>query len=230
MIKNKICVMLVDDHCMIRQGLCALLAADSDIMVIGEVGSGEALLQEIEKGVRPDVVLMDINMQGISGIEATKLLRERLPGVHVIGLTATDEDDTILAMLQAGACSYVIKSMAANELVSAIKGAYSRKPTMPTEIQHKLQQSLRRTFPLHNSYHPIALLPGLTRREKDVIQTLMEGYSNKEIARHLFISERTVQTHLSNIFTKMNVTSRTEAVLVAMRDGWLFRQTAANQM
>jgi DNA-binding NarL/FixJ family response regulator len=101
---------------------------------------------------------------------------------------------------------------------------------MPTEIQHKLQQSLRRTFPLHNSYHPIALLPGLTRREKDVIQTLMEGYSNKEIARHLFISERTVQTHLSNIFTKMNVTSRTEAVLVAMRDGWLFRQTAANQM
>jgi DNA-binding NarL/FixJ family response regulator len=188
---------------------------------VGEAVSGEALLQEIEKGIHPDVVLMDVQMRGMSGIEATKQVKQRLPDIHVIGLTATEDDGTILEMLQAGACSYLIKSMAASDLIKAIRSACSSNPVLPPEIHHRLQRYLGRNRPLHNTYQAASPLPGLTRREKDVVKTLLQGYSNKEIARRLYISERTVQTHLSNIFSKMKVASRTEVVLVAMRDGWL---------
>lgn len=213
-------VMITDDHDLMRQGLRALLQLEDNIAVIGEAGSGEALLQEIENGSKPDVVLMDVQMRGMSGIEATKQVKERLPHTHVIGLTAMEDDSTIMEMLQAGASSYLIKSMAANDLIKAIRSACGNNPGLPAEVQRRLQRRLGRTRLLHNTYTPQPL-PGLTRREKDVVQTLLQGYSNKEIARRLFISERTVQTHLSNIFNKMKVTSRTEVVLVAMRDGWL---------
>jgi two-component system, NarL family, response regulator LiaR len=218
---NTIRVMLADDHDILRQGLRALLETEENIRVIGDANSGEGLLQEIERGARPDVVLMDVFMRGISGIEATKMLKQRLPNVQVIGLTALEEDDTILNMLQAGACSYLVKSMAANDLVRAIRAAYNQEPWVPANIQRRLHYLVGRQTPFHNSYRTGEAMPSLTRREKDVVRTLLEGYSNKEIARRLFISERTVQTHLSNIFTKMGVTSRTEAVLVAMRDGWV---------
>jgi len=217
---NRIRVMLTDDHELMRQGLRALLQDEENIEVMGEAGSGEALLREIEQGAKPDIVLMDIQMRGMSGIEATKQLKQRLPQTHVIGLTAVEEDTTIIEMLQAGACSYLIKSMAATDLIKAICSAYNDAPWLPTDIQRRLQRHItfKHTLPTTFRSKPII---DLTRRELDVVKTLLEGYSNKEIARRLFISERTVQTHLSNIFTKMNVTSRTEVVLVAMRDGWL---------
>jgi DNA-binding NarL/FixJ family response regulator len=214
-------VMLADDHDILRQGLRALLELEENIRVIGDASSGEDLLQEIDRGAQPDVVLMDIFMRGMSGIEATKILKERLPRVQVIGLTALEEDDKIVSMLQAGACSYLVKSMAANDLVRAITAAYHQEPWVPADIQRRLHYLVNRQHPFHNSYRGTGPMPGLTRREQDVVRTLLEGHSNKEIARRLFISERTVQTHLSNIFTKMNVTSRTEVVLAAMRDGWL---------
>jgi NarL family two-component system response regulator LiaR len=214
-------VMLADDHDLLRQGLCALLQMEENIVVVGEANSGENLLLEIERGARPDVVLMDVYMHGMSGIEATKRLKERLPHVQVIGLTAMEEDDTIMNMLQAGACSYLVKSMAANDVIRAIRSAYRHDPWVPANIQRRLHHIMSHYAPFHSAFRGGAHLPALTDREKDVIKTLMEGYSNKEIARRLVISERTVQTHLSNIFSKMNVTCRTEAVLVALRDGWL---------
>jgi DNA-binding NarL/FixJ family response regulator len=213
-------VMLADDHDILRQGLSALLRLEENIHVIGEANSGEQLLQAVQRGARPDVVLMDIVMSGMSGIEATRQLKQRLPNVQVIGLTASDEDETIFNMMQAGACSYLIKSMSPQEVVQAIHAAYNRDPWVPASIQRRLPSIFSRPRLMHNSYR-MTPPPPLTQREQDVMQTLLQGYSNKEIARHLVISERTVQTHLSNIFTKLNVTSRTEAVLIAMRDGWL---------
>lgn len=214
-------VMLADDHEVLRQGLSALLRMEENIHVIGEANSGEQLLQEVQRGARPDVVLMDVTMNGMSGIEATRQIKQHLPNVQVIGLTASEEDETILNMLQAGACSYLVKSMTPQEVVHAIRTAYHREPWVPSSIQRRLPSLFSRPRPLHNSYRMAPTSPSLTQRERDVLQTLLQGYSNKEIARHLIISERTVQTHLSNIFIKMNVNSRTEAVLAALRDGWL---------
>jgi DNA-binding NarL/FixJ family response regulator len=214
-------VMLTDDHDILRQGLSALLQLEENIVIVGEANSGESLLQEIERGARPDVVLMDVFMRGLSGIEATRALKQRLPKVQIFGLTAMEEDDTILSMLQAGACSYLVKSMAAKDVVKAIRSAHQQDPWVPATIQRRLRYLMGDQSTFHSHFRATPPLPILTLREKDVVKTLMEGHSNKEIARRLVISERTVQTHLSNIFSKMNVTSRTEAVLMAMRDGWV---------
>lgn len=214
-------VMLADDHEMMRQGLRAVLQQEDNIAVIGDVNSGEALLHQIGKGVHPDVVLMDVQMTGMSGIEATKKVKELLPEVHVIGLTAIDEDFTIAEMLRAGACSYVIKAAAASELVQAIRSAYTHNPTLTPQVQKQLKRFINKKHAGVKGEENEEDNEGLTKRELDVMKLLMQGHSNKEIARRLVISERTVQTHLSNIFAKMEVTSRTEAVLVALRDGWM---------
>lgn len=218
-------VMLADDHDILRQGLCALLQMEENIQVVGEASSGETLLRKIEHGVAPDVVLMDVSMHGMSGIEATKQLKQRHPSIQVIGLTALDSADTIRGMLQAGACGYVFKSMAVDQVVKAIRAAYHHKAWLPSEIQLRLQQKTEpKPAPqtMHCTLKSAAKpAPELTQREHDVIQILLRGYSNKEIARQLVISERTVQTHLSNIFSKLDVTSRTEAVLIAVQEGWL---------
>ena len=214
-------VMLADDHEMMRQGLRAVLQQEENIAVIGDANSGEALLHEIIKGAQPDVVLMDVQMTGMSGIETTRRLKELMPEVHVIGLTAIDEDMTIAEMLRAGACSYVIKASAVSELVEAIHSAYAHNPQLTPDVQKRLKRFISKRH--HLQQLPSSDDEGLTKRELDVMKLLMQGHSNKEIARRLVISERTVQTHLSNIFAKMEVGSRTEAVLVALRDGWLPR-------
>jgi DNA-binding NarL/FixJ family response regulator len=218
---TKINVMLADDHEMIRQGLKNILQLEDSIAVIGEVNSGEALLLEIEKGMRPDIVLMDIQMRGMSGIEATQKLRQRFPDMLVIGLSAMEEDSMMNEMLRAGASGYLIKSMAASELINAIHRTINTRTPRVAEVQHRSRRAALRALKIQKRYRATLPIAGLTEREQEVVKTLMEGHSNKEIARRLYISERTVQTHLSNIFHKMKVNSRTEAVLVAMRDGWL---------
>jgi len=214
-------VMLADDHEMMRQGLRAVLQQEETIAIIGDANSGEALLHQIVKGAQPDVVLMDVQMGGMSGIETTKKLKEILPDVHVIGLTAIEEDLTIAEMLRAGACSYVIKAAAASELVLAIQSAYAQNPILSPEVQKRLKHFIAQKRTAQHAPNLDDEVEGLTKRELDVMKLLMKGNSNKEIARRLVISERTVQTHLSNIFAKMEVASRTEAVLVALRDGWM---------
>ena len=216
-------VMLVDDHEMMRQGLRAILELENDIQVIGEAGSGETLLHQVQNGIVPDIVIMDVQMKGMSGVEATKRLKHYLPKIQVIGLSALEEDHAALAMHRAGAYSYVVKSAAAIELVRIVHAAHSHAVTLASRdasgrsnralvnsSKHKRTRTRKHRTP-HN----------LTRRELDVMRTLMLGCSNKEIARRLVISERTVQTHLSNIFAKMQVTSRTEVVLAAINNGWL---------
>lgn len=216
-------VMLVDDHEMMRQGLRAILEQENDISIVAEAGSGEALLHQLQNGIMPDVVLMDLQMKGMSGVEATKRLKHFMPGVQVVGLSALEEDHAALAMHRAGAYSYVVKSAAAAELVQNVRAAHSHRVMASMKSRHddfsgsksgRQSGSIKR-MRKHRAPH------NLTRRELDVIRTLMLGCSNKEIARRLVISERTVQTHLSNIFAKMQVTSRTEVVLAAINNGLL---------
>ncbi len=215
-------VMLVDDHEMMRQGLRAILEQESDIDIVAEAGSGEALLHQLQNGVDPDVVLMDLQMKGMSGVEATKRLKHFMPSVQVVGLSALEEDHAALAMHRAGAYSYVVKSAAAAELVQNVRAAHSQRTTKGSDDK-EISNGRSRGRPVetlkqmrkHRAPH------NLTRRELDVIRTLMLGCSNKEIARRLVISERTVQTHLSNIFAKIQVTSRTEVVLAAINNGLL---------
>jgi DNA-binding NarL/FixJ family response regulator len=217
-------VMLVDDHEMMRQGLRAILELENDIQVVGEAGSGESLLHQVQNGVAPDVVLMDLQMKGMSGVEATKRLKSYMPSVQIVGLSALEEDHAALAMHRAGAYSYVVKSSAAAELVQNVRAAHTQRLMSLMHTQNLTDangakrgrpSSAVKRVRKHRAPH------NLTRRELDVIRTLMLGCSNKEIARRLVISERTVQTHLSNIFAKMQVTSRTEVVLAAINNGWL---------
>lgn len=214
----RINVVLVDDHELMRQGLRAILEQEEDIRVIGESGSGESFLQQVQKGLRPDVVLMDLQMKGMSGIDATRRLKQLLPRIQVVGLSAQEEEHAALAMRRAGAFGYVLKAAALADLVRIVRAAYvyAANSTSPSgeEVKNRNGHSPRRSRK-HRMPH------NLTRRELDVVRTLMQGCSNKEIARQLVISERTVQTHLSNIFAKMQVTSRTEVVLAAINNGWL---------
>lgn len=211
-------VVLVDDHELMRQGLRAILELEEGIRVIGEAGSGEFFLQQVQKGLRPDVVLMDLQMKGISGVETTKRLKQLLPRIQVVGLSAQEEEHAAIAMRRAGAFGYVIKSAAITDLVKMVRAAYTfgnnTLGSLGEDIHNRNPRTARRTRK-HRMPH------NLTRRELDVVRTLMQGCSNKEIARQLVISERTVQTHLSNIFAKMQVTSRTEVVLAAINNGWL---------
>lgn len=211
-------VVLVDDHELMRQGLRAILEQEDDIQVISETGSGESLMQQLQKGLRPDVVLMDLQMKGMSGVEATKRLKQLLSHVQVVGLSAQEDEYAALSMRRAGAFGYVIKAAAVSDLVRIIRAAYLYMVNMSNPVAEDAKPQNGR--PPRRSRKP-RMPHNLTRRELDVVQTLMQGCSNKEIARQLVISERTVQTHLSNIFAKMQVTSRTEVVLAAINNGWL---------
>jgi two-component system, NarL family, response regulator LiaR len=209
-------VALVDDHELMRHGLRTIIEQEDDISVIAEMGSGELFLQQIQKGLRPDVVLMDLQMKGMSGVDATRRLKQQL--IQVVGLSAQEEEHAALAMRRAGAFGFVLKAAALADLVKIIRAAYvtalNGAGGGSEDSKNRNGRPLRRGRK-HRMPH------NLTRRELDVVRTLMQGCSNKEIARQLVISERTVQTHLSNIFAKMQVTSRTEVVLAAINNGWL---------
>ena len=218
-------IMLVDDHQLMRQGLISILQQEATLHIMSAVESGEECLRQVEAGLRPDVVLMDVQMRGISGVETTRQLRQRLPTVKIIALTAVEDEDTIFAMIQAGAWSYLLKSAAASELVAAIHAAQERQAiSLPASLSEPSPALIKTA-----GTDEFSLIPrrsrtdrlGLAGRELEVMKGLLKGYSNKEIAQKLIISERTVQTHLGNIFTKLEVTSRTEAVLAAIRRGWI---------
>lgn len=220
---TQIQVMLTEDHGLVRQGIRKILESEQSITVLGEAGSGQELLRQVkDDGLRPDVVLMDIKMPKMSGVDATRKLCKMLPDVAVVGLTAEDQDDLIAQMLDAGACGYVLKDTTPEDLVDKIKLAANKKTAIDADVLKRLRK--------YNQYNDVQKQAinrmstgedALTRRELDVMHQLMGGYSNKEIANHLCISERTVQTHLSNIFSKMEVNSRTEAVLTALKEGLL---------
>jgi DNA-binding NarL/FixJ family response regulator len=216
-------VFLADDHMLVRQGMRSLLEMEEDIMIVGEASNGHEAIEKILNGPRPHVILMDVHMPMMTGIEATRRIKMTMPDVLVIGLTASEDDSTVADMLRAGASGYVLKSAAASDLVKTIRSVRANRNITDNELRQRLSNYKAYSDQLPTDAKK-QIHQRLTRREMDVMQALLRGYSNKEIARELVISERTVQTHLSNIFSKMDVNSRTEAVLVAMRDGWTAQQ------
>lgn len=209
-------VLLADDHAVVREGTRQLLEREPDIIVVGEAGDGEEAIR-LSQTLQPDVVVMDVRMPGMGGVEATRRIKQQQPDVEVLVLTAHDDDQYVFTLLEAGASGYLLKTAPVKELVKAIHEVHQGQSALDPTVARKVVQQLTggaRQKPQEN-------YELLTEREQEVLKLLAEGKTNKEIAEALVISDRTVQTHLSNIFSKMDVSSRTEAVLVAIKRGWL---------
>ena len=208
---SKLRVLVVDDHPMVRRGTCEILAEDPGIEVVGQGSNGLEALSEAER-LRPDVVLMDLSMPQMDGVEATKQLRARDAKLGIVILSAHDEDDHVLRALQAGANGYLLKTSSEELIQQAVKLAAQGQAAI-------LQPEVSRIV-LGGLTHPPAatLTEPLSEREIDVLKEVAKDLGNKQIAAKLSISDRTVQHHLSNIYGKLNVTSRTGAVLKALQE------------
>lgn len=205
-------VLIAEDHALVREGTRQLLEKKG-VHVVGEAANGEEAVRLAEQ-LRPDLVLMDVSMPRLNGIEATKRIKERQPGVAVLVLSAYDDDQYVFALLQAGAAGYILKDAHGDEVVSAIRAVASGESVLAPSIARKV---LARFAAPPKAPAPRA--ETLTEREMDVLRLAARGESNKQIADHLHLSSRTVQAHLSSIFGKFGVASRTEAVLHALRTG-----------
>lgn len=209
-------VLLADDHAVVREGTRQLLEREPDIAVVGEASNGEEAVR-LAQTLQPDVVVMDVRMPGVSGVEATRRIKQQQPGVEVLVLTAHDDDQYVFTLLEAGASGYLLKTAPVSELVKAIHEVHEGQSALDPAVARKVVQQLTGG----GRQKPQETYELLTEREQEVLELLAEGKTNKEIAEALIISDRTVQTHLSNIFSKMGVGSRTEAVLLAIKRGWL---------
>jgi DNA-binding NarL/FixJ family response regulator len=217
-------LIVADDHQLVREGLVRLLGLETDLQVMGVASSGEEAITMVERH-QPDVALLDVRMPGMGGIEATREIVARWPEIGVILLTMHDEEDVIFEGMAAGARAYLLKDCSHQELVNTLRevsqgGAYL--PSIPLRKLLSEFSNLRR----HRSSRPQTPCTVLSRRELDVLQWVVSGYSNKQIARELCIDETTVKTHLHRIFEKLDVRDRTQAAIFALQQGW-FNPTAA---
>jgi len=212
---NKIKVLIADDHPAFRQGLAQLLNREEDIEAIAEASNGQQAL-ELTKDLQPDVALIDIAMPGINGIEVAKQMKSTCPKTAVIMLTAYDYQSYILACLKIRAAGYLLKSSPVAEIVNAIRSAYSGHGIFDLKV---LSAAMERWAGKEKDER--LAFERLHERELQILKLIAKGMSNREIARQLFISERTVQTHVHRIFEKLGVSSRTEAVLYCLKEGWL---------
>jgi DNA-binding NarL/FixJ family response regulator len=190
---------------------------EPDLEIVGEADNGQQAV-ELALTLKPDIVVMDVRMPVLSGIEATRRIREALPQVQVLVLTAHDDDQYIFSLLQAGASGYLLKTAPVSELVNAIRQVRAGESPLDPAIARKV---VARMSGERASAHAVSAMPDLTARELEILQLLANGLSSQARAEALFISDRTVQAHLTSIFAKMGVASRLEAVLTAIRRGWL---------
>jgi two-component system NarL family response regulator len=197
-------LLIVDDHPAFRAGLVALLADQKDLRVVAQCGDGREVL-DLYRRERPDVVLMDLRLPGLSGVEAILAIRQEFPEARVIVVTTFDSDEDIYRAIQSGAKSYLMKDMSKAEIVGAIRAVHAGQEHLPSVIAERLAERRRR--------------PELTLREMEVLQLLVKGRSNKEIASGLSIAEDTVKSHLKTLFTKLGVQDRTAAAVSAIRYG-----------
>jgi NarL family two-component system response regulator LiaR len=206
-------VMIVDDHGMVRRGLATILKVRPDMQLVGEAGSGQEALEVCEK-VQPDVILMDLVMPEMSGPEATRAIRDMCPNVQVIALTSFQERELVREALQAGAISYLLKNVSAEDLAAAIREAHAGRSTLaPEAIQVLIQMEGRDA-----SYdRDLSEVFGLTSREEEVLALVVEGMSNPEIAARLVVSRSTAKAHVSNILSKLGVSNRAEAIALALQ-------------
>ena len=212
----KAAVLLVDDHVVVRQGLKALFADEPDIEVVGEANNGREALALVPD-LQPDVVLMDISMPGLNGIEATRQLRQRYPEIKVVVLSMHANEEYVFQVLQAGASGYVLKQSDSLEVLTAIRAALAGGSFLSPPISRAVIDDYVRRAEARGQGSDLDLL---TSREREVLQLLAEGLPNREIAVQLNISIKTVETHRSNMMNKLELTSKTELVKYALRKGW----------
>jgi DNA-binding NarL/FixJ family response regulator len=211
-------VFIVDDHGMVRRGVRSYLSIFDDIEVVGEAASGRAALDRLDAmaatGELPDVVLMDLAMEPVDGVAATRELRARLPEVEVVAVTSLIDQSRVQAALEAGASGYLVKDAAPEELAVAIRAARRGEVHLDAAVARRLMDSMHRSRDLRAD--PFG---ELSERELEILRLIAEGHANKEIARRLVISERTARTHVSSILRKLGLSSRTQAALLAVREG-----------
>ncbi|MEO6456734.1 MAG: response regulator transcription factor [Chloroflexia bacterium] len=206
---EKITVVLVDDHAIVRQGLRTYLGLQTDIEVVGEASDGREALAKVRETL-PDIVLMDLVMPNVDGVEATRQVTALSPSTRVIVLTSFSEDEKVFASIKAGAQGYLMKDVLPQDLVRAIRTVHRGEAQLDPEIARKLMQEF--TNP-----QPTAPKHDLTEREMDVLRLIAQGKSNKEISEDLVLSEKTVKTHVSNILQKLHLSDRTQAAVYALR-------------
>jgi NarL family two-component system response regulator LiaR len=199
--------MLVDDHAVVRRGLSAFFLASDDLQLVGEAAGGEEAVRLCES-LQPDVVLMDLVMPGMDGVQATCAIRERWPHIRIIALTSFETDELVQGALQAGAMSYLLKNVSALELAEAIRAAHAGRSTLAPEATEVLVRAATQPKP-----------PGhdLTAREREVLALLVQGLSNGEIAERLVLTHSTVKFHVSNVLSKLGASSRAQAVALAVQ-------------
>jgi NarL family two-component system response regulator LiaR len=205
--KSNIRVLLVDDHTVVRSGLGAVLMSYDDMSLVGEASNGEEAIRLCQQ-LKPDVVLMDLMMPVVDGVAATRTIHEKMPEIGIIALTSFNERDMVEGALKAGAMSYLLKTVSAAELIDAIRGAVAGKPSLSPEAAQVLVQGLKQDK--SKQYD-------LTGREHEILGLMVEGLPNQEIAERLVVSQSTVKFHVSNILSKLEVNTRTEAVALALK-------------
>jgi NarL family two-component system response regulator LiaR len=222
---KKIKVMLVEDHVLVREGTREMLDQEDDLQVVAEAGDGEQAVQ-LAAEYRPDIIIMDIAMPKLNGIAATRQIKAANPATSVLVLTAYDDDQYIFAFLEAGAAGYLLKDVSTNDLIQAIRAVHAGESVLHPAVARKvIDHFAHRPDEKHDEKSEP--LERLTDREMEVLGLAGKGMTNREIASDLSISVRTVQVHLSNVFSKLGVGSRTEAVLHALRQGWLALEDTA---
>jgi NarL family two-component system response regulator LiaR len=214
---NKINVLLADDHIVVREGTRELLQRELDMEVVGEASDGEEAVSLVRK-LKPDVVVMDIAMPKLNGIEATRQLKQFRPQTAVLVLTAYDNDQYIMALLEAGAAGYLLKNVRGSQLVEAIRAVYAGESVLQPSTTRRVIDYLTLKSNHTEDIAPVA--NPLTTREMEILILAAKGVGNKDIADSLTLSIRTIQSHLSNIFKKLAVASRTEAILYGLKRGW----------
>ena len=214
---DRIKILIADDHAVVREGTRQILEHEQDLEVVAEAGDGEEAV-ELATRLKPDIAIIDIAMPKLDGIEATRQIKASCPSIAVLILTAYDDDQFIFSLLEAGAAGYLLKSVRGRELVDAVRAVYGGESVLHPSIARKV---LNRFVP--SSDRPKEEKPHevLSEREMDVLRQVTRGLSNKDIAEELCLSIRTVQAHLGRIFNKLQVGSRTEAVVRALKEGWV---------
>ena len=213
---QQIRIVLADDHAVVREGTRVLLEQEIDLLVVGEASDGDEAIRLVGE-LRPDVAILDIAMPNKNGIEATREIKRRWPGTSVLVLTGYDDEEYVYAMVDAGAAGYLLKDVPAEEVIHAVRAIHAGEPVLHPQIMKKLMDRASSTSAKGSIRQPIQ--SDISNREQEVMTLAARGMTNASIADELQLSSRTVQTHLRNIFAKLGVSSRTEAVVRAITLG-----------